>query len=101
MSTLLSQDAMLSRATIRHAAVAHHRANHDAGPERRLFPTKLLTGPESAWFPAAMTQRSNHPQAIVATPTGVPLRLQLIAATALVLVLVLITATTGAGIGFA
>ena len=48
-----------------------------------------------------MTQRNNHPQAIVATPTGVPQRLPLLAAAALVLVLVLITVLTGAGIGFA
>lgn len=74
---------------------------HDARHARRFFPTKLLTRPESACFPAAMTQRNNPSQAIVATPTGVPLRLHLIAAAALVLVLVLITVPTGAGIGFA
>lgn len=74
---------------------------HDGGHARRLFPTKLLTRPESAWFPAPMTQRNNPSQAIVATQTGVPLPLRLIAAAALVLVLVLITVPTGAGIGFA
>jgi hypothetical protein len=101
MSRSGASATMLSCETGSQRTSIHPLPKHDGRHERRLFPTKLLTRPESAWFPAAMTQRNNHPQAIVATPTGVPLRLQLIAAAALVLVLVLITAITGAGIGFA